>query len=373
MFQTQIVLLVSAAPAVAELITRSLVGDTTTTVILEARSGADAIDVARAQPLGLVVLDLDLEGVVSAQALCVKLRALRPTLPILPIGTSVALAPLLGELGCAPAVAKSQLLANLSQLRRLVDDALQQEPMLTVPKGTFSYLLEQADAALGEERRQRQLAVLVRCRNVLLRCGLAHALTSLGMAAHLVAADDNIVPGFAALTPGARLVVGPLSDLEALQALAQAARLPLLLVALHEDELARTPYTALAGASLLLFDEAVDIVQFLTALQSVAAGTPFLAVPSGTIARWVAPMAGLTAREWQVIIALCFVSDYDAVAQVLELSPQTIETYAKRARQKLGARRLPEALALVEAYVTAELGIAPTSLRSSAELERLAS
>ena len=367
MSQTQIILLVSTAPAVAELVIRALLGNPVTTVVLEARSGAEAIDVVRAQPLRLVVLDLDLESFVSAQSLCVKLRALRPTLPILPMSTSVDMAPLLADLGCAPTLSKSLLVANPSQLRVHVQDALQQEPQLKVPKGTFTYLLEQADAALREERRLGQIEVLVLCRNVLLRCGLVHSLASLGMSAHIVAADTSVVPGSSGVPPGARLVIGPLSDLEALQAVAQAARLPLLLVALHAREFELTPYSTLAGASVLLFNEAGDIRQFLVALQTVASGTPFLAVPAGVIARWAAPIASLTAREWEVIVALLLTADPEVVAQMSRLSVPSVETYTKRVRRKLGSRSLSATLAIVQAHVTGQLGVAPTAPQSVAQ------
>lgn len=201
------------------------------------------------------MLDLEFEGVVNAEALCVKLRALRPSLPILPLGASREV-PLLAELGCAPMVAKSLLVAEPSQLRVRLEDALRQEPQLSVPEGTFSYLLELADAALREERRRDQIEVLVLCRNVLLRCGLAHSLASLGIPAQLVAADKGFSPSGTEAPQGARLVFGPLADRVALQAVAQGSGLPLLLVALHEHEFEGISYADLGSASALLFDEA---------------------------------------------------------------------------------------------------------------------
>lgn len=105
---------------------------------MEARTGAEAIAFARAQPLGLGVLDLDLASVMRAQDIALKLRALRPSLPILPIGTRQDAAPLLAELGCAPVVAKSLLAANPTQPLPAVRAAVAQEPALSVPEGTFA-------------------------------------------------------------------------------------------------------------------------------------------------------------------------------------------------------------------------------------------
>jgi DNA-binding CsgD family transcriptional regulator len=138
-------------------------------------------------------------------------------------------------------------------------------------------------------------------------------------------------------------VIGPLSDLVALQAIARAARLPLLLIALH-------------------FDEGGDILHFLTALQRVVSGTPFLAVPAGVIVQWATPLDRLTTREWEVIIGLALTADPAVVAQRSGLSIPSVETYAKRVRRKLGSGSLPETLALVQAHVTAQLGVAPTAL-----------
>lgn len=370
--QARIVLLVSAAPAVMELVTRVLLSEVSTAVVLEARSGAEALEIARMQPLGLVVLDLDLAGVMSPRDICLKLRALRPTLPIVPIGTSLDAASILAELGCAPALSKSLLLSNPSQLLNHIRDAVEQEPVLKVPGETFKYLLEQADAALKEERRQDQLEVLVLCRNVLLRYGLVHSLTSLGVGVHIIVAGNGAASLAFEAPPGARMMIGPLSDLVALQAIAQASRLPLLLVALQPRELELTPYPSLRGASVLLFDEGGDILQFLTALQTVASGAPFLAVPAGAIARWAVPLAGLTAREWEVIVALLLTVDPEVVAQLSGLSRSSVETYIKRVRNKLGSRSLSDTLAMVQNHVTAQLGVAPIAPPGSADAAQTA-
>lgn len=78
-------------------------------------------------------------------------------------------------------------------------------------------------------------------------------------------------------------------------------------------------------------------------------------------------MDGLTAREWEVSLALLFLPGYEAVAQRYQLAVTTVERYAKRIRQKLGARTQPDAMARVQAELVAQLGVAPTPLRSFAE------
>lgn len=124
------------------------------------------------------------------------------------------------------------------------------------------------------------------------------------MTTHSVAASESAAPIAFAPPPDAQVAIGPLSDPEELLAIARTTGLPLLLVALEADKLARVPYPALAGAGVLLFDAGGDIRDLLAALQRVIAGAPVLAVPAAAIARWVAPLDGLTAREWEVIIGL---------------------------------------------------------------------
>lgn len=364
--QAQIVLLVSTAPAFIELVTRIFSSEASTTVVLEASSGAEAIEIARVQPLGFIILDLDFAGVVSVQDICLKLRALRPALPIVPIGTSLDSAPFLAELACAPALSKAMLMINPQQLLIHIQVALKQEPVLKVPEETFKHLLGQAEAALREERRQDQLEVLVLCQNVLLRSGIVHSLTSLGIVVHSGTPGSGIAPLLFEVPPGAKLVIGPLSDVGALHTVARASRLPLLLVALQQRELELTPYSSLAGASIYLFDEGGDILEFLAALQTVVSGNAVLAVPAEVIARWVAPLDSLTAREWEVIVALLLSPDSATVAHATSLSVSSVETYAKRVRRKLGSRSLTDTLTMVQGQVTTQLGVAPTALRGSA-------
>lgn len=368
--QARIILLVSTAPAFIELVTRIFSSEASTTVVLEASSGAEAIEMARVQPLGLVILDLDFAGVVSVRDICLKLRALRPALPIVPIGTSLDSAPFLAELGCSPALSKALLVANPPQLPIHIQVVLEHEPVLKVPQETFKHLLEQAEAALREERRQDQLEVLVLCQNVLLRSGMVHSLTSLGIVVHSGTPGSGIAPLLFEAPPGAKLVIGSLSDVGALQTVARVSRLPLLLVALQQRELELTPYSSLAGVSIYLFDEGGDILEFLAALQTVVSGAAVLAVPTGVIARWVPPLDGLTAREWEVIVALLLSPDTATVAQATSLSVSSVETYAKRVRRKLGSRSLTDTLALVQAHVSAQLGVAPTALHGPARPAR---
>jgi DNA-binding NarL/FixJ family response regulator len=361
MLQTRIILLISTAPAIIDLVTATLSSDLETTVVLDAYTGAEAINMALTQPLSLVVLDLDFGGDVGGEHIGLKLRALRPTLPILPIGAGLEAASLLAEVGCAPILTKALLIANPASLLNRITMAMQHAPVIRVPEGTFSYLVEQADAVLRAEPRYDQLDVVLVCRNVLLRCGFMHALTSLGIRVHLATTDHDAIPLDDPPSPGARLLIGPFSDITPLQALARTCGLPVLLIALQQHELEPTTYATLAGASVILVDAAGDIRQLLAALQSVAAGDTVLAVPPGIIARWVAPLGTLTPREWEVIVAMLLSTDVAAVAQICGLLIPSVETYIKRVRRKLGARSLPATLMLVQTHLIEQLGVNPSA------------
>lgn len=361
MFQTRIILLISTAPAIIDLVTATLSNDLETTVVLEAYTGAEAIDMALHQPLSLVVLDLDFGGNVGGEHIGLKLRALRPTLPILPIGPGLEAASLLAEVGCAPVLTKALLIANPVSLLTRATAAMRHEPVITVPEGTFSYLVEQADALLRAEPRYDQLEVVLVCRNVLLRCGFVDALTSLEIRVHLVTADHDAVPLNDPPPPSARLLIGPFSDITPLQALARTSGLPVLLIALQKHELERTTYAALAGANVILVDAGGDIRQLLAALQTVAAGDVVLAVPPGIMARWVTPLGTLTPREWEAIVAVLLSTDVADVAQICGLMIPSVETYIKRVRRKLDSRSLPATLMLVQAHLTEQLGVNPNA------------
>jgi DNA-binding NarL/FixJ family response regulator len=209
------------------------------------------------------------------------------------------------------------------------------------------------------------------CRNVLLRCGFVQALTSLGIRMHLTTADLDAIPFDDPPPSGARLLIGPFSDITPLQALARTSGLPVLLIALQQHELETTTYATLAGASVILFDAAGDIRQFLAALQSVAAGDTVLAVPPGIIARWVAPLGTLTPREWEVIVAMLLSTDVADVAQICGLLIPSVETYIKRVRRKLYARSLPATLMLVQTHLTEQLGVNLSNARRPAVSARL--
>lgn len=365
MRQTMLLLVVTDEEAVAELIRRVLADNGVDVVLFVARNGMEAIEHARAQPLGLAVVDLDIQGAVAGQDICLKLRALRRTLPILPFGRAQTDVPFLDELGCAPLLLKQQILAEPRVLAVHVKTVAQQEPVVRVPSGTLSKLEERFDAALVEEQRREQPDVLVFCRHMFLRCGLVGALTGLGFRVAVDTADLDELVSSAGELSSTGPIVGPLSEVASIRAAAQALGRPALVIATQQRDLEGPAPAELGEVSLLLFDETGDLLQLLTALRRVAAGQRVVAVPPAAIARWVKPLNALPSRAWEMLVTLLLTTSVEETAQVTGIQPSSVETTVKRLRRRLGFRTLAELLDVTRNQVTDQLGVLPDRLSSS--------
>ena len=162
--QTLLLLVVTDQEAVSELTRRVLADSGVDAVLFVARNGVEALHQAQTQPLGLVVVDLELQGAVSGQDVCLKLRALHPSLPMLPLGQALTAASFLSDIGCAPLLLKQRVIAEPGVFASEIQAAVQQKLVSQVSPGTWSYLLERVDAALLEQQRREQPEVVVVCR-----------------------------------------------------------------------------------------------------------------------------------------------------------------------------------------------------------------
>lgn len=362
MADTRRILLVEDDEAVADLFARVVRAGLPDTTVLHARSGLDAIEIVRAHPLDLVILDIHLLGPMSGREVCLKIRALHPTVPILPCTVDLAAAPLLSDLGCAPVVAKQQLASNPFSLLASIRAACQIPPVTRVPAGAFHYMLERADAALAEELRQAQVGVVVLCRHPLLRTGLTRAIASLGVNLLATAADSEELLRYADAALATSLIIGTLGDLAMLQLVGRMLSRPVLVIATQRRDLDELRYAQLAGASVVLFDDQGDALQLLAAVHALARGQGFVAVPAAVLARWVPPLAGLSSREWEIVIATLLTPSREAVAQACGVAVESVETYWKRVRRRLTPHSQPEILEQARAQLVARLGLLPAPL-----------
>mgnify|MGYP000154716025 CR=1 FL=1 len=355
------ILVVEDDDAVAELFARIVTTGLPGTTLIHVRSGREAIARLGTGQVDLVLLDMNLPGSMSGREICLKLRALQPTVPILPCSVDVAAAPFLADLGCAPLVAKQQVAANPYSLLAHINNACQQAPVMRVPPAAFSYMLERADAALADELRQQQAGVIVLCRHPLLRTGLTRALAALGVPLVAVASGGEELLHYAESAITGTLIMGPVTDVAMLQMVGRMLRLPVLGVVLHRHDLNSVQYSQLAGTSLLLYDNAGDTTQLLNAIHTVAQGQPFLALPSSVLARWVPALAGLTTREWEMVIASLLSTSQDEVAATCGITVASVETYWKRVRRRLAPHSQQAILQLARNQLTTHLGIMPVA------------
>lgn len=358
MTQTLVVMVVTDEEAVAELTRCVLAAHGVDTVLLVARSGVEAVQLAQTQPLGLVVVDLDLQDAVSGQDICLKLRALHPAVPILPLARTLSAAPFLSEIGCAPLLLKQGVIAEPGVLASEVRAAVQQEPMSRASPETSGYLLDRVDAALLEQQRRDQPEVLVLCRQLFVRCGLSHTLAALGFRVE-AAAEVESMGEKAGNAGGSGPVVGPLSDISLVGAASRELGRPALAIAINQRDLEGPAPAGLADASLLLFDEADDLLRLLQAMQRVAAGQRVLAVPPAVIARWVTPLDKLSRRAWEILVTLLLTSSFEETARLTRIEASSVETTLKRVRRRLGLRSNPDLLELTRHRVIEQLGILP--------------
>jgi DNA-binding NarL/FixJ family response regulator len=301
---------------------------------------------------------------VAGQDICLKLRALQHSLPILPFGRTLTDASFLNELGCAPQLLKQQVLAEPRLLAAHVQAAAQQAPVVHVPSGTLSNLEERVDAALAEEQQREQPDVLVLCRHMFLRCGLVGSLTGLGFRVAADAADTDELVNTADEIDSTGPIVGPLSDIAMIQAAARALGRPALVIATQQRDLEVPAPTELGEVSLLLFDDAGDLLQLLTALQRIAAGQRLVAVPPAVIARWVKPLDALAGRAWEMLVTLLLTSSVEETARMTGIQASSVETTIKRVRRRLGLRSLSELIDVTRHQVTGQLGVLPERVSS---------
>lgn len=131
---TPVMLVVDDNPGVALLVEQAIATWPTGGTVLTAASGIEAVTLLRAQldRVSLIVLDYLMPGL-DGWDTCVLLRALSPTVPILPYTTTYEPLPQLRDLGCLPELSKQATASTPT----LLGEALWQAQHSTVPPVTI--------------------------------------------------------------------------------------------------------------------------------------------------------------------------------------------------------------------------------------------
>jgi DNA-binding NarL/FixJ family response regulator len=359
MQQLYIMLVASREILVAEVIARTITAVLNEALILTATSEEQVVEQVRTQPLALVIIDLDLVERRENANLFSTLSEEYPELPLLVCSTGLDFETLVARFGAERVVSVPELTANPEHLLSRVRLALQQAPLHPLQSVTG---LSEAGGQLLEQPEAARLRVLVLCSHLLARSALSHTLSRLGVTVRAAEEDiEGLIPA-AGANVGAQLIVGLVRDLAALQSAGRLLRLPVFVIALHGQELRELSAAEIAGVSLMLFDEAGDLLQLLAALRATAEGRPFLAVSPEILVAWTEAPDGLTPREWEVLIARVFTPNRAAAAKVTGLAVASVGTYDKRIRRKLGPLSEAELAALLLDHLAAQLGIRPEPL-----------
>lgn len=94
-------------------------------------------------------------------------------------------------------------------------------------------------------------------------------------------------------------------------------------------------------------------------VEAVQAAAPLVTETGGDAAGAARRLAGLTARERQVLDGLVAGGSNKSIAQTLGLSPRTVETYRGSLMDRLGARSLADLLRITAAGRGATRGGGP--------------
>jgi two-component system, NarL family, invasion response regulator UvrY len=128
--------------------------------------------------------------------------------------------------------------------------------------------------------------------------------------------------------------------------LARHAGLRILVLSAHEDTI--HPKRALKAGAAGYLSKRSAAEELIQAIRHVAAGKPYV---EATLAQQMAvqqlsadqnPVDVLSAREFEVFIALAKGRSVNEIAEVLHLSPRTVGTHLYNIKQKLGASNQAE-------------------------------
>lgn len=360
------VLVVDDDDAIGDLIAAVVQKTLPTATVRQARTGLSAIELFQAhqQHIQLVILDIELGGVFSSHAalsgreVCLKIRELHPTVPILPCTVDTRAAPFLEDLGCAPLFTKQALGANPLAFAARVQEALGTRHQVRVSPASLNYMLGRADAILAEVQASEQPRVTVLSQHPLLRGALVRALSGLPVQLLASVSSAQELYSAAAQIAGAHILVGTVSDIDEMRSVSIITSNPTLAVAMRQPELDTLPPAAYRAVNVMLFDQRSNAAVLLAALAALQRGERFLALPAAKVAQIVVPPHGLPTREWEVVISSLELADPLAIAAACGVDPATVETYWKRARRRTGLTR-EEAVCLARQVIVETLGVMP--------------
>lgn len=313
--------------------------------LLEAADGLSGLDLVRRhrQELSLVVLDTqlpDIDGVTTI----LRIRALRPDIPIIPYVDQLAVAPALRALGCNEPLTRP-LQANdvVSVLHAAIG-----QPALPRDDQTVAAIALEQSVVIEHLLRQQQTTVhtLVYAASHVRRIGLVQLLSS---TAAVTEAIDRRVLALLLRHRRWTAIVADASTYADVSDLVHEAALPLILVA--SDELQAQVVQTPDVACVLIETDPAIANRLRATLQAIAHGMPIdqsdVPPAGGARTHQQAPpwamrcLADLSLSPREIDVLWC---DYQGLspslaAEALSIYTATVSSHWKRIRTKLRATR----------------------------------
>jgi DNA-binding NarL/FixJ family response regulator len=303
--------------------------------IFAASDGVAGLEFARryVEQLALVLLDMDLPGI-GGYNTCLLLRAVSPTLHILPITVDATPIPLLAELGCLPPLVKPLGRGAL----RAAFHAARSAPRPDIRPGPAVLALAQRHAAAREHaarqsRVDQRIVLFAAC-----------PITRLGLAQYLTAATTAFVeeaPSIESLEQLLRdgnisAIVADARDHAIVCAISSEHAVPILLVAATPLEgLIAAAHACVTGVALTSDDPTTTLAAALTAVTTGQQyRSPELDAPFAAL--------GLTPCEQTHLALEAQHFSAKAIAERLGVEVKTVSQYRQRLRNKLGLTQADE-------------------------------
>lgn len=311
--------------------------------MLEAESGLSGLDRARLHlaQIDLIVLGMDLPDL-DALVVCMRIRALSVTVPILPLADAIHDIPLLAELACLPALTMPLRLASL---RQALQSALIQPARPLIVSAALAWAQQQS-AMLERQVRQAQPMprVVVVASSPVRRAGIARMLERIVEVAEAptLAALQRTLSG-----KWWSAIVADGADYGHVYPSAHAHGIPLIIIAANAHAAASIPQADVAA--VVLESNRLAAAHLAVALDAIANGEPFMVqhdetepvirpepvVPASVTQRF-AGTARLCSRRAQEILWLDYLGySTDQIARHLFIDPQTVKSHWKIAQRKL--------------------------------------
>lgn len=309
--------------------------------VLEAADGLTGLDLVRQHlpHLDLILLAMDLPDL-EGHVVCLRIRALSTTIPILPLTEASHRLPLLAELGCLPALIKP---VRFSTLPQTLQTALHQPRNVLPSSAVLAWAHEQSGTLEQSARHTRRITrVAVFASAPIKRAGMARMLK---LSAEPFEAATATALRTLVMRGRWTAIIADAADHAEVCQLARSSNIPLILIA---ATLEQSYALQLADVTVVVVEsDQMVAVRLAMVIEALANGEPchaFASAPGAVpTSRWLLPplMARrfaetpLSPREQEVVWLDSQGLSTAQIALALKITTQTVSSHWKGAQRKV--------------------------------------